>query len=315
MDERTSLLMRASFISVLGNLILASIKIVIGLAAGSLAVLGDGIDSSTDVVISLIAVFAMRVTSKPSDKEHPYGHTRAETMATTLLAFIIFFAGAQLFLSTAEVLFEGVKRELPRTIAIYVTIASIAGKLVLAWHQYAVGKKTGSALIVANAKNMRNDVITSSTVLAGLFFTFILKLPILDSILALGVGVLIMRTAVGIFLKVNTELMDGNTDGMLYSTLFDAVKSVPGAGNPHRTRIRKLANLYDIDLDIEVDGWLTVDESHEIAMAVEKAIKVRIDNVYDVMVHVEPAGNRESDEQYGLSEGEIGPPDDNSKES
>jgi cation diffusion facilitator family transporter len=310
MNERSARLMRASIVSVAGNAALASLKIVVGLVAGSLAVFGDGVDSSTDVVISLIALFATRIISKPSDKEHPYGHSRAETMATTLLAFVIFFAGAQLFLSTMEALVAGTKRAMPRMPAIYITVVSIIGKLFLAWNQFSVGKKTQSSMIIANAKNMRNDVVTSVAVLVGLFFTFILKLPVLDSIVALAVSLLIMRTAVGIFLKANNELMDGNTDPTLYSLLFDAVKSVSGAGNPHRTRIRKLANLYDIDLDIEVDGKLTVAESHGIAMAVERAIKAKMDNVYDVMVHIEPAGNRETDEQYGLSESQIGPAGD-----
>jgi cation diffusion facilitator family transporter len=306
MDERNSALMRASIISVAGNFVLAASKIIVGLIAGSYAVFGDGIDSSTDVIISLISIIATTIISKPSDKEHPYGHSRAETIATTLLAFFIFFAGAQLFLSTAEALLEGIKHEVPQIIAIYVTVASIAGKLILAWSQYSFGKKTGSSLIIANAKNMRNDVITSAAVLVGLFFTFVLNLPILDSIMALAVSLLIMKTSVGIFVKVNVELMDGNPDKLLYSALFEAVKSVSGARNPHRTRIRQMANMYDIDLDIEVDGSLTVDASHDIAMAVEEAIKTRIDNVYDVMVHVEPAGNLETDEQYGLSESAIG---------
>jgi cation diffusion facilitator family transporter len=305
--DRTGLLKRASIIGIGGNAVLAALKISIGLIAGSLAVVGDGIDTTTDVVISFITLLAARIIEKPSDKEHPFGHGRAETIATTVLAFIIFFAGAELFLSSLSTLIKGEKRELPGMLAIYVTIVSIGGKLLLAWSQFAIGKKMKSSLLIANGKNMRNDVVTSVTVLAGLFFTFVLKLPVLDSVMALVVSLLIIRTAVGVFLEANTELMDGNTDNSLYASIFEAVNSVGGAGNPHRTRIRKIASLYDVDLDIEVDGSLTVNESHAIAMAVERAIKARIENVYDVMVHVEPAGNTEADEQYGLDESTIGP--------
>jgi divalent metal cation (Fe/Co/Zn/Cd) transporter len=84
--------------------------------------------------------------------------------------------------------------------------------------------------------------------------------------------------------------------------VFDAVNSVSGAGNPHRTRVRRLASFLDIDLDIEVDGRVSVREAHDIAQAVESAIKQRIDNVYDIVVHVEPTGGGEHEEQYGLNE-------------
>jgi cation diffusion facilitator family transporter len=187
-----------------------------------------------------------------------------------------------------------------------VTVFSVLGKLLLAWSQFAVGRKYKSDMLVANGKNMRNDVLISSAVLLGLFFTFILKLPILDPIVALLVGLWILKVAVGIFFEVNTELMDGNTDSDLYRVIFEGVRSVPGAGNPHRARIRKIANLYDVDLDIEVDPALTVAAAHNIAVAVENAVRCRIDNIYDVMVHVEPEGNLEEDEVYGLSEDEVG---------
>jgi len=99
--------------------------------------------------------------------------------------------------------------------------------------------------------------------------------------------------------------MDGSADPGLYQSVFDAVRSVPGAGNPHRTRVRKLASFYDIDLDIEVDGGKTVREAHDIAQAVEKAIKERIEGVYDIVVHIEPNGAGEHAEQYGLNEKQL----------
>lgn len=281
---------------------LAVAKIVVGFLAGSLAVVGDGIDSSTDVVISIVALAASNIISKPSDKEHPYGHARAETTATTILAFFIFFAGAQLFLSTIHTLREGAAREIPGAFAIWVTLGSIIGKLLLAWSQESAGKKTGSTMLQANAKNMRNDVVISVSVLVGLALAHILRAPIADSIVALFVGAWVMKSAVGIFSEANDEIMDGKADPALYRAIFDAVRTVPGAGNPHRARVRKLASLYDIDLDIEIDGRITVQEAHEIAQAVEGAIKQRIFGVYDIVVHVEPAGGGEHEEQYGLNE-------------
>jgi len=290
-------------ISLIGNFILAAAKLAAGAIAGSLAVLGDGIDSSTDVVISLVTLAAAALMAKPSDRDHPYGHARAETSATTILSFVIFFAGAQLLLSTIHSLREGSTRELPGMLALWVSGASVLGKLALAASQFAVGKKTGSTMLMANGKNMRNDVIMSASVLFGVAATRIFGTPLVDSIMAILVSLWVMRSALSVFKEANDEIMDGKADPELYRLVFDAVRSVKGAGNPHRTRVRRLASCYDIDLDIEVDGRLSVKDAHDIAQAVEAAIKTRIDSVYDIVVHVEPSGAGEHGEQYGLNEG------------
>lgn len=300
--DRNTIVRRAAQISLYGNAVLAAAKILAGFAAGSLAVVGDGVDSSTDVVISLVTLAAAAIITRPSNREYPYGHARAETTATTLLSFVIFFAGAQLFMSTIHTLREGAQRELPGVLAVWVTIGSIAGKSLLAWSQAAAGKKTGSTMLVANAKNMTSDILISGSVLAGLVTSNLFKAPVVDSAVALFVGIWVMKSAVGIFREANEEIMDSKVDPALYHSVFEAVHSVPGALNPHRARVRKLASTYDIDLDVEVDGCKTVSEAHEIAQAVEAAIKQRIDGVYDIVVHVEPAGLGEHDEQFGLSE-------------
>jgi cation diffusion facilitator family transporter len=299
--DRTAIVRRAAFIALVGNLFLAVLKIVTGLTAGSLAVLGDGLDSSTDVAIAIMTLAVGFIINQPSDKEHPWGHHRAETIGTIVLAFIIMFAGFQLFESAVRQLRSGTVTKAPGLIALAVTAVSIAGKLILALTQYRLGKKSGSAMILANAKNMTNDIIISLSVFVGLGAANLFKMPSLDAITALLVSLWVMKSAVGIFREQNLELMDGNADDELYRTLFEAVHSVKGAGNPHRARIRKMASSWDIDLDIEVAGNLTVRQAHDIAERVEKAVRNAIPYVYDIMVHVEPAGNGEHDEQYGLS--------------
>ena len=299
METRASLIKRASVIALVGNALLAAAKLVIGLVSGSLAVLGDGIDSSTDVVIAIVALLTARIVDKPGDREHPYGHSRAETVATTLLSFIVFFAGSQLLVRTATALVTREAVELPSTLAILVTIVSIAGKLALSWSQFHYGKKAGSSMLTANGKNMRGDVVISASVLVGLGFAFILHMPILDRVTALLVSVWIIKVAAGIFREVNTELMDGTAGEGPYGEIFQAVSSVPGAGNPHRTRVRKLGFLLVIDLDIEVEGDMSVAAAHDIAVAVERAIKKALPEVYDVIVHIEPRGNDE-DERFGV---------------
>lgn len=304
MENRTALLRRASIIALAGNSVLAAAKLVIGVTAGSLAVLSDGIDSSTDVLIAIMALVITAVVDKPGDREHPYGHARAETMATTILAFVVFFAGSQLFLSAGRSLLEGEKPAMPGSLAIWVSAVSVVGKLLLAWSQFAIGKKAGSAMLTANGKNMAGDVITSASVLIGLGAGYLFGIPLLDRIMALLVSLWIIKNAVGIFKEANTELMDGTDDRGPYKLVFEAVAAVPGAGNPHRTRLRKLGSRLVVDLDIEVAPSMTVAESHGIAVGVEKAIKERIPEVYDVIVHVEPTGNLEEGERYGLKPGD-----------
>ncbi|GHV72574.1 cation transporter [Spirochaetia bacterium] len=307
-ESRAGLIRVASITALLGNTILAVLKISMGFISGSLAVLGDGIDSSVDVLIAVMSLVVAKIIVRPADRDHPWGHGRAETVATALLACILFSAGLQLILNAAVHLVSGAEPAVPSFSALVVTLISIGGKIFLAWTQYLFGKKANSAMLRANAKNMASDVIISAGVLAGLALSFLFKRGIIDSVAALLVGFWVIRSAIGIFTEANAELMDGGSGTASYKAVFDAVRSVNGAGNPHRTRLRRVAGLWDIDIDIEVDPKLTVREAHKIASEVEKAIKTRIEGgVYDIMVHVEPIGDskRHPNEGYGLREEEI----------
>ena len=303
--SREKILIRTSWISTIGNAVLSVSKIIVGLLAGSLAVLGDGIDSATDVIISVVMIFTARIMSRPPSKKYVFGYEKAESIATKILSLVIFYAGMQMLLSSVESIFSDEAKEIPSAIAIYVTVFSIAGKLLLALYQYKQGKKINSSMLMANAINMRNDVIISSGVLLGLIFTFIFKLPILDSITGLIISLFIIKSSVGIFMDSNVELMDGVKDVNIYNKIFEAVEKVPGAGNPHRVRSRMIGNLYNITLDIEVDPQMTLMQAHEIADAVEKSIENSIDNVYDILVHVEPAGKCQTDEKFGIDKGMV----------
>ena len=296
-------MIRTSWISTIGNAVLSVSKIIVGLLAGSLAVLGDGIDSATDVIISVVMIFTARIMSRPPSKKYVFGYEKAESIATKILSLVIFYAGVQMLLSSVESIFSDEVKEIPSAIAIYVTVFSIAGKLLLALYQYKQGKKINSSMLTANAINMRNDVIISSGVLLGLIFTF--KLPILDSITGLIISLFIIKSSISIFMDSNVELMDGVKDVNIYNKIFEAVEKVPGAGNPHRVRSRMIGNLYNITLDIEVDPQMTLMQAHEIADAVEKSIENSIDNVYDILVHVEPAGKCQTDEKFGIDKGMV----------
>ncbi|AEF81347.1 cation diffusion facilitator family transporter [Leadbettera azotonutricia] len=300
-NRKARIIQAASITALVGNAFLAAVKIFLGFKSGSFAVVGDGIDSSVDVLIAIMTLVVARVISRPADEDHPWGHGRAETLATAVLGGLLFFAGAQLVLNSAMNLFQGTELKVPSALALIATLISIAGKTLLAWSQHLFGKRADSPMLKANAKNMASDVILSGGVLVGLGLSLLLNLESADSIMAILVGLWVIKSAVGIFMEVNVELMDGATGTGSYQAVFDAVRSVEGAGNPHRARMRRIAGLWDIDLDIEVKPNMTVLEAHWIAHRVEEAIKERVEGVYDIMVHIEPAGNLE-DEGYGLTE-------------
>ncbi len=300
-EKPDNTLIRTSWISTIGNAILSLSKIIIGLWAGSLAVLGDGIDSATDVIISIVMIFTARIMNRPPSKKYVYGYDKAEGIATKILSLVIFWAGVQMFISSIQILISSEPREMPAAIAINVTVFSIIGKLILAWYQYKQGRKINSSMLTANAINMRNDVLISSGVLVGLIFTFIFKLPLLDAVTGLLISLFIIKSAITIFMDSNVELMDGVRDESVYNKIFEAVDKVPGASNPHRVRSRQLGNMYMIALDIEVDGELTLNQAHEIAHEVENSIKATVENVYDIIIHVEPAGKCHEVEKFGIN--------------
>jgi len=305
MVDRKKILLRTSWISVIGNAVLSLLKVIAGIISGSMAVLSDGLDSVSDVVTSTIILFTSSFISRPPNSKYVYGREKAENIASTILSFVIFFMGCQIVVVAIEQILNEKTRELPSILAVWVTIVSIIGKLLLSWYQFYQGKRAASSMLKANAINMRNDVIISGGVLAGLACTFILNFPILDPIIAVLIGLYIICTAIGIFRDANVVLMDGMNDISIYNKIIETAESVQGAFNPHRIRSSRVGDLYNIVLDIEVEGQLSLTEAHLIAQEVEDSIKSRIDNIYDIVIHVEPKDSTHCAEKYGINRAKL----------
>ena len=298
--KRQRQVLRASCVSIAGNAVLSVAKIVVGFISGSFAVVSDGIDSASDVAISIVMIVTAKIMGRKPNKKYVYGYAKAESIATKLLSMLIFFAGAEMLISAVQHLFSKDPQVMPQAIAIYVTVFSIVCKLLLARYQAVVGKRAGSSMLVANGVNMRNDVLISLSVLAGLFFSIGLDLPVLDSVTALIVSCFIIRSAIKIFMDSNVELMDGVKDESVYQKIFDAINGVEGVGNPHRVRSRSIGGKYMITLDVEADGKLTLNQAHALASQVEQSIRETIPEVYDIVVHVEPFGTH-PEEVFGIN--------------
>ena len=189
--------------------------------------------------------------------------------------------------------------------AVYATLVSVAGKTLLAFYKFKTGKKTDSPMLIADGKNMRNDIVISLAVLVGLLFTRWLNIAIIDSVIALLVSFWIMAVAFSIFRETSLELMDSIDDKDIYNRIFEAAERVEGVQNPHKMRIRKMNRFYVVDVDVEVDGNLTVTEGHDISLRLDKEIRKSIDNIYDIMIHIEPAGAGEHKERYGLKKEDL----------
>jgi cation diffusion facilitator family transporter len=305
MAEREQIIKRASWVGILGNAFLAVLKITIGFISGSLAVVADGVDSSSDIITSIITLVTATILAKPPNKKYPYGYDKADTIATKLLSFIIFFAGAQLLITAIRKLTSGNITEIPSRLAIYITVVSILGKILLSAHQFYMGKKTDSAMLKANGKNMQNDVLISVSVLLGLAGIYIFRMPILDTIFALLVSLWVLWVAFNIFRETSLELMDGTKDCTIYDRIFSAIDEVKGAHHPHRVRARNMGHKIMIAIDLEVDGDLSLREAHDIAHKVEQSIKQKIDNVFDVTIHIEPLGDVIEEKALGVNKSNL----------
>ena len=303
LEEKSKIIRRASIIALIGNTFVFLIKLITAYFTSSLAILADAIDTGSDIGIAIMTFLVSFIIHLPSSKKYPYGRQREETIATLILSFTIIITGFQLLITSIKKLFFNTQ-ELNgdfKFIAILVLIISIIFKFFLALNQFILAKKANSAIVLANAKNMANDIILSSSVLIGVAFSYYFNLAYIDSSIAILVSIFILHSGISLFWELNIELMDGNTNTILYKKLFDTVSTMENVHNPHRVRIRKMANLFDINLDIEVEAQKTVYEAHKIAEELTSRIKENIENVYDVVIHIEPYGTKNDEEEaFGL---------------
>ena len=303
LEDKSKIIRRASIVALLGNIFIFLIKLITAYFTSSLAILADAIDTGSDIGIAVMTLVVSFIIKLPSSKKYPYGRHRAETIASLILSLTIVTMGFQLLITSIKKLFSQnqVLDDKFQLVAILVIITSVVFKFLLALNQFVLAKKANSAMILANAKNMTNDILLSSSVLIGISFSYYFHLIYLDLIVALIISLFILHSGFSLFWELNIELMDGNNKNILYKKLFNTVAEMKNVYNPHRARIRKMANLFDINLDIEVDANTTVYQAHKIAEELTSKIKQNIENVYDVVIHIEPHGIKNDEEEgFGL---------------
>ena len=307
--ERQRKINYATWITVISNFLLALFKIILGLRGNSLSLISDGVDSSTDVVSSIAILIASRFMLEPPDKQHPWGHQRAEVIVSKILSFIILFSGLEILTSSIRKLFNPSHLELSINHLILIgSLISILTKFLLVILLINYSKKIDSMMLRSNAKNMFNDIILSSSVFISLLTIYFGLSPKIDVIVACFIALWIIYSAITIFIETSQEVMDSMRNPEIYRKIFDAVDKISEISNPHRVRVRKVGYLYDIVLDIEAPSDMPLKIVHNKTILLEEAIKESIPQILDIVIHTEPIdihndeiGKKEHKEGYGLT--------------
>ncbi|KRL03220.1 cation diffusion facilitator family transporter [Liquorilactobacillus capillatus] len=271
-------------ISLAAYITLALLKIIIGRLSHSETLLADGSGNVTDIFSSCAIMIGLRLARRPPDENHQYGHWRAETLATLITSFIMLLVGLSVLYSSINDFILG-RNEVPDIYALFVGLFSGFIMFGVYLHNSHLAQKIDSASLLAIAKDTRNDALTSfatSVTIVGANF----KMPWLDSIVALLIGLTILKTAYSIFADSAFSLSDGFDDTLLaeYSA---AVNELPGVELVHNIQGRSYgANIF-VDIIIWVDPQMSVRESHHITEKVESLLR-RQYGVFDTDVHVEP---------------------------
>lgn len=303
--NREKIAVRASWVGIVANGFLAFFKLLISFITGSMAILADAIDTSTDIITSILTLVAAKISNRPADESHPFGHERAETIVTKVLSLVIIYAGFQVLIGAVQSLFNrNFLIERPYLV-LWISLISIVAKYGLYKYKYSAGNKTKNSSLVADALNMRNDILTSFSVLIGIIFYLSFDLLWIDSVVAIIVSIFIFKVGVEMFIETSDEFMGSSKElGEIYYNILDAVEKFDKAYNPHKIRVRKAGYVYFVELHIEVDEHMTVKEANNVASEIEKELKEKNPYIKDVIIHVEPLGNKE-EEEFGFDKNSI----------
>jgi cation diffusion facilitator family transporter len=269
--------------------VLAVVKIITGLMAGSISVVADGFESVGDVFASGLVFLGLTVAARPADSNHPYGHGRAETLTGLLVGLLMMAAGCGI--SFHALLLVNVPHQPPAAYAVWPLIASIGIKSVLGGVKYRLGKKIGSAALAADAWNDAVDIVSGIAALGAVSLTLYDPQRFLaaDHYGGFAVGLIVIFTGLRIARDTGLQLMDTMPDEQMMRTIREVAQQVSGVEGVEKCFARKTGLQYHVDLHLEVDPEITVRSSHDIAEQVRNRIRHDLNWVADVLVHVEPS--------------------------
>lgn len=273
-------------VGLLTNIALTIFKLFAGISGGSYAMIADGFHSLSDVLATGIVYIGIHIGARPPDEEHPYGHGNAETIAAGLVALIILIAGAFVGISAGMAIVHRQFR-VPLTIALLAAVVSIVLKEGLFRYSIKVGKRSNNPAIISNAWEHRSDAYSSVAALIGIIGARISFLY-LDPIAGLIVSGFIIKIAFSLIRSNIGIMMDEKPSSLFINNIKAIVRETEGVKNIDNINVHRRGSTFTIDMEIAVDGSLTVDEGHKIAFDVKAKLLKRVRYVRDVMVHVNP---------------------------
>lgn len=294
MDIREHEIYKVTIIGTFVNAILVAMKFAAGILGRSSALVADAVHSLTDFITDIVVLIFVRISGKPHDEEHGYGHGKFETLATMIIGVILAITGIGLAVNSVRLIISGLEGEQlpePNIWALSVAIISIISKEILYRYTVAKGKRLKSDAVIANAWHHRSDAISSVGTLVGIGGAMALgaEWRILDPIAALVVSVFIIKAGYDITSPALNELLEGSLPKDQTAELKRIICNVPGVDGFHNLRSRKIGSDIAVDVHVKMDGNLRLVDAHDIASRVELEIRKKFGNGSMINVHMEPS--------------------------
>lgn len=279
-----------SYVSIAANVVLSAFKLLAGIVAHSGAMISDAVHSASDVFSTIVVIIGIRISSKQSDKEHPYGHERMECVAAIVLATILAVTGLGIGYSAVGKILSGdyANLEVPGAMALIAALISIAVKEAMYWYTRYNAKKIDSSALMADAWHHRSDALSSVGALAGIAGAR-LGYPICDAAASLCICFFIAKAAYDIFRDAVDKMVDKACDEATENELKNCALAQEGVLGVDLLRTRVFGNKIYVDIEIRADGDGSLREAHGIAERVHDSIEGNFARVKHIMVHVNPA--------------------------
>lgn len=292
-NEREKSIYKVTILGSIVNLVLLIFKFVAGIVGNSAAMLADAVHSLSDFVTDLIVLVFVRISSKPKDSGHEYGHGKYETLATLVIGVVLFAVGIGILFNAVMSIVRvcrGEKLDSPGVFALVAAVLSIISKEWLYRYTVNAGRRLNSQAVVANAWHHRSDAFSSIGTMIGIGGAILLgkDWAVLDPIAAAIVSVFIIKASFKLIASSVGELVDTALPRNVEDEIRSIAASVPGVVQPHELRTRRVGNTYAIEMHILVDGSMPLREAHEIASHVEERLLDKFGQETHVSVHVEP---------------------------
>ena len=291
--EKTAV--KVSVVSIVGNIALSLLKLLAGIFAHSGAMISDAVHSASDVFSSIVVIIGVKLSARDSDDDHPYGHERLECVAAIILAMVLLVTGLFIGYKAVVNIVSGDYENLavPGVLAIVAAVVSIVVKEAMYRYTKHYAKKLDSGALMADAWHHRSDALSSVGALIGVVGAR-MGFPVLDSVASLVICVFIAKAAFDIFKDAVDKMVDHSCDKETEDELWECVMNQDGVIGVDLLNTRLFGNKIYVDIEIAVDGDLTLREGHAIAERVHSTIERNFPKVKHIMVHVNPTGEEKT---------------------